>query len=258
MPSPRARPTSTRASGGRPATTARRWCRSRPNSATRWASGSATPIEVRLYGELIPATIKSFRRVDWSSGVNFAVIFSPGVIEQFPVNYIGMLKATEGSERALQTMLVEDFPELNFIAVGDAIKVLTSILSTLSDAVSIVGGIAVISGLFVLAGAMAAGRAQREADAVVMKVLGATRGDVVRTFLIEYGVLGALAAILAAILGSVGAWAFVTQVLEMNFAIDLLLIVTVIAGAVALTIAVGVAMTWTALSVKPAGYLRGE
>jgi putative ABC transport system permease protein len=216
------------------------------------------PVEVRLFGELVPATIESFRRVDWSSGVNFAVIFSPGVIEEFPVNYIGMLKAAEGHERDIQTMLVKDFPELNFIAVGDAIKVLTGILSTLSDAVSIVGGIAVVSGLFVLAGAMAAGRAQREADAVVMKVLGATRADVVWAFLIEYGVLGALAAVLAAILGSIGAWAFVTQVMEMSFAIDYGLIVFVVAGAVALTIAVGVAMTWTALSVKPASYLRGE
>jgi len=215
-------------------------------------------IVIRLFGEEVPATIKSFRRVDWSSGINFAVIFSPGEIEQFPVNYIGMLKAAEGNERALQTMLVTDYPELNFIAIGDAIKILTSILATLSDAVSIVGGIAVVSGLFVLAGAMAAGRAQREADAMVMKVLGATRGDVIRAFLIEYGVLGGLAAILAAILGSVGAWAFVTQVLEMNFAIDALLIVYVIAGAVALTILVGMIMTWTALSVKPAGYLRGE
>lgn len=214
--------------------------------------------QVRLYGEPVEATIKSFRRVDWSSGVNFAIIFSPGVIESFPVNFIGMLKATEGNEREVQTMLVQDHPDINFVAIGDAIKVLTSILSTLSDAVSIVGGIAVVSGLFVLAGAMAAGRAQREADAVVMKVLGATRGDVVRAFLIEYGVLGALAAVLAAILGSLGAWAFVTQVMEMKFAIDLGLIVLVIAGAVALTIAVGVAMTWTALSVKPAGYLRGE
>jgi len=158
----------------------------------------------------------------------------------------------------VQTMLVTDYPEINFIAIGDAIKILTSILATLSDAVSIVGGIAVISGLFVLAGAMAAGRAQREADAMVMKVLGATRGDVIRAFLIEYGVLGALAAILAAILGSIGAWAFVTQVLEMNFALDPTLIVAVVAGAVALTILVGMVMSWTALSVKPAGYLRGE
>ena len=87
---------STRASGGRPTTTAPRWCRSRPSSATRWAFRIGDTIEVRLFGEMIPATIKSFRRVDWSSGVNFAVIFSPGVIEQFPVNYIGMLKADRG------------------------------------------------------------------------------------------------------------------------------------------------------------------
>lgn len=224
----------------------------------RMGLGIGDTIEVRLFGDPIIGTISSFRRVDWASGINFAVIFSPGVIEQFPVNFIGMIKAADGREREVQTMLVQDFPDLNFIAVGDAIQVLTAILGTLSDAVSIVGSIAVVSGLFVLAGAMAAGRAQREADAVVMKVLGATRGDVVRAFLIEYGVLGALAAILAAVLGSVGAWAFVTQVLEMNFSIDPLLIVSVVAGAVILTIAVGTVMTWTALSVKPAGYLRGE
>lgn len=215
-------------------------------------------VTVRLFGEPLTGTIKSFRKVDWQSGVNFAVIFSPGAIEKFPVNYIGMLKAADGREGEVQSMLVNDFPDLNFIAVGDALRLLTNILGTLSDAVSIVGGIAVVSGLFVLAGAMAAGRAQREADAVVMKVLGATRGDVIRAYLIEYGVLGALAAMLAAIIGSIGAWGFVTQVMEMEFTLDPVLIISVIAGAIVLTIATGTVMTWTALSVKPAPYLRGE
>jgi putative ABC transport system permease protein len=105
---------------------------------------------------------------------------------------------------------------------------------------------------------MAAGRRQREADAVVMKVLGATRGDVVRVFVIEYGLLGALAAVIAAVLSLIGAYAFVELILELDFNVDPWVIVAVIVAAVALTIAVGIATTWSALSVKPATFLRED
>jgi putative ABC transport system permease protein len=91
-----------------------------------------------------------------------------------------------------------------------------------------------------------------------MKVLGATRGDVVRAFVIEYGLLGALAAVIAAALSIVGAWAFVELILEIDFNINPLVIVAVIVAAVALTIAGGLATTWSALSVKPARFLREE
>src|SRR5690606_29173616 len=125
-------------------------------------------------------------------------------------------------------------------------------------AVEVIGGLAVISGVVVLAGAMAAGRRQREADAGVMKVLGASRGDVVRACLVEYGLLGLLAAILAAGLGLAGTWAFVEFVLEIGFWVDPALIVWVVLGTVALTIAVGTATTWSALSTRPARFLREE
>jgi putative ABC transport system permease protein len=105
---------------------------------------------------------------------------------------------------------------------------------------------------------MAAGRKQREADAVVMKVLGASRGDVVRAYIVEYGLLGALAALLAAALGIAGSWAFVTQILEIDFYADPVTVAAVILGAVLLTIAIGTITTWSALSVRPAKFLREE
>ena len=91
-----------------------------------------------------------------------------------------------------------------------------------------------------------------------MKALGATRGDIVRSYLIEYGLLGTLAAVIAAALGVFGTWAFVELVLEIDFTVNPWVIVGVIVSAVALTIAVGTATTWSALSIKPAGYLREE
>ena len=158
----------------------------------------------------------------------------------------------------MQQSLVTDFPDLIFLPVGDALATFATILSSVTSAVEVIGGLAVVSGVLVLAGAMAAGRKQREADAVVMKVLGATRGDVVRAYLVEYGLLGLLAAILAGVLGLAGTWAFVTFVLEIDFWVDPQLIVWVAAATVALTIAVGTLTTWSALSTRPARFLREE
>jgi putative ABC transport system permease protein len=216
-------------------------------------------IGFRVYGEEFTARVANLRDINWrGGGVSFAFVFTPNILEQFPVSYIGLLRTVPGTERDLQRELVEQYPDLAFFPVTEALDVFSRILDAITNAVAVIGGLAVVSGLLVLAGAMAAGRRQREADAVVMKVLGATRGDVVRAFVIEYGLLGALAAVIAAALSIVGAWAFVELILEIDFNVNPLVIVAVIVAAVALTIAVGIATTWSALSVKPARFLREE
>jgi putative ABC transport system permease protein len=216
-------------------------------------------IALRIAGEPVVARIASFRDFVWrGGGINFAFVLSPEVLNQFPVTYLGLLKTTEGNERPVQQALVSEFPDLVFLPVAEALDIFARVLNSVTNAVALVGGLAVVSGLLVLAGAMAAGRRQREADAVIMKVLGATRGDIVRAYLIEYGLLGALAAVIAAALGLIGTWAFVELVLEIDFNVDPLVIIGVIVAAVALTIAVGTATTWSALSVKPARFLREE
>lgn len=216
-------------------------------------------LKLLVYGQEITARIGSFRDYAWRSGnVNFGFVFSPNAFADFDISYLGLMKAAPDAERDLQSRLVADFPDLIFLPVGEALESFTTILGNVTAAVEVIGGLAVVSGVLVLAGAMAAGRRQREADAVVMKVLGATRGDVVRAYLVEYGLLGLLAAVLAAGLGLAGTWAFVEFVLEIGFWVDPALIVWVVLGTVALTIAVGTATTWSALSTRPARFLREE
>lgn len=216
-------------------------------------------LKLLIFGQEITAKIGSFRDYAWRSGsVNFGFVFSPNAFADFDVSYLGLMKAAPGAERDLQTQLVAEFPDLIFLPVGEALESFAVILGNVTTAVEIIGGLAVVSGVLVLAGAMAAGRRQREADAVVMKVLGATRGDVVRAYLVEYGLLGLLAAVLAAALGLAGTWAFVEFVLEITFWVDPTLILWVVLGTVALSIAVGTATTWSALSTRPARFLREE
>lgn len=213
----------------------------------------------RISGEDVPVKIGSFRDYAWrSGGVNFGFVLSPNALQDFPLTYLGLLKAVPGHEHEVQQRLVAAFPDLLFLPVGDALATFATILSNVTTAVEVIGGLAVVSGVLVLAGAMAAGRKQRESDAVVMKVLGATRGDVIRAYLVEYGLLGLLSAILAALLGLAGTWAFVEFVLEINFWADPLLILWVALGTIALAIIVGMATTWSALSARPARFLREE
>jgi len=215
-------------------------------------------LTLTIFGEPVTATISNFRDYVWRSGnVNFGFVLSPGAVTS-PVSYLGLLKSVPGQERAVQQAIIDTYPELIFIPVGDAIDALSGILGAVTNAVAVIGGLAVVSGLFVLAGAMAAGRKQREADAVVLKVLGASRGDVVRAYIVEYGLLGALSALLAAALGIAGSWAFVTQILEIDYFADPVTIIAVVLGAVLLTIAIGTISTWSALSIRPARFLREE
>ncbi len=213
-------------------------------------------IEFTVFGETVAATIANFREYQWQNGINFMVTFSPGQIQNYPFNSLGAIKAQEGREKDLERILARTFPDISFISVGDALNQVASILGQLGSAVNIVGGLAVINGLLVLAGTMAAGRKQREADAVIQKVLGATRGNVLVVFVIEYGLLGAFAALIASVVGIVSAWAITVTILEIDFAVDGWLILGVVVGAVLLTIATGAATTWSALSSRPAQVLR--
>ena len=117
--------------------------------------------------------------------------------------------------------------------------------------------LAVLNGLLVLAGTMAAGRKQREADAVVNKVLGSTRSDVVKVFALEYALLGGFSALLATGVGIAGALGIMrASQMDLGFSVDPVLIFGVLLGAIVLTIATGALTTWSALSTKPAQYLR--
>ena len=93
-------------------------------------------------------------------------------------------------------------------------------------------------------------------DAVLLKVLGATRLDVLRLYVVEYALVGLVAAAVATGLGWISAWLVVTKVMASDW-IDLPLTLALTAlGGVVVTVALGLAGTWRALSVPPARVLR--
>ena len=216
-------------------------------------------MEIAISGRPLSVTIANIRRVDWqNASLSFAILFSPGLIEAAPSTDFGALKTAPADEAQVESALVQQFPSLAFIPVGEALAQISNVIGALANAVAIVGGVALLSGVFVLAGALAAGRRQREADAVVVKVLGATRRQLALAFVLEYGLLGLLAAIVAAGLGAAAGWAIMAHVLQLRFVVDWQLTLAVALGAVAVTILTGLLTTWSTLTARPASFLRAE
>jgi len=96
------------------------------------------------------------------------------------------------------------------------------------------------------------------ADAVVLKVLGATRGAIAAAFLIEHGILGLVTALVAAALGTLAAFELVTGPMRSEWMFLPGPLVAILGLAVVLTLAFGFAGTWRALGARPAAYLRNE
>jgi putative ABC transport system permease protein len=110
----------------------------------------------------------------------------------------------------------------------------------------------------VLGGAVAAGHRRRVYDAVVLKVLGATRGMLAAAFLIEYALVGLLTALVAAAIGTLAAYALVVGPLRMEWVFLAGPVLLTVGLGVLLTLVIGFAGTWRALGAKPAPYLRNE
>jgi putative ABC transport system permease protein len=89
-------------------------------------------------------------------------------------------------------------------------------------------------------------------------VLGATRSDITRAFLIEYGILGLATAILAAGLGTLSAYLILTRVMHQDWTFLPAAVAATALIAGVLTLGIGYAGTWKALGAKAAPFLRNE
>jgi putative ABC transport system permease protein len=216
-------------------------------------------LTVNVLGRDITATIANLRAIDWTSlGINFAMVFSPGTFAGAPETSIAMVRLPPEREAALQKAVTDQFPNISSIPVKDALKSISDIVSAVALALQATAAVALGAAALVLAGALAAARRRRLYESVVLKVLGATRTDLLKSFLWEYGLLGLLAAAIASVLGTIAAYLVLTQVMRADW---VFLPETALLSAgvgLLLTLSLGYAGTWRALGTSAAPYLRNE
>lgn len=221
--------------------------------------GIGDRLTVNVLGRDIDAEIASIRRLDWSSfGINFVLVFSPGLLERAPHTFLATVKAGPAAELALFRSVTQRFPGISVVRMKDVLSELNAIVLKLGAAVRGAAGITLIAGLIVLAGALAAEHRRRLKEGAILKALGATRRDIIAAHVIEYGTVGLVGATLAFGLGWLAAWAMVTLMMGATFYFAPGIAAATALGGVAATLLLGLAGAWQALAAKPAPLLRAQ
>ena len=216
-------------------------------------------ISVDILGHEITAKVANLRDIRWqSAAMNFTLIFSPNALAGAPGSYIATINSAAGTEDKIEDAVLATMPNITIIQVREALATLKSVLDSLGVAVRLTAAVALAAGALVLAGAIASGHARRIYESVVLKVLGATRRDVLKAFVFEYLLLGASTGLIAAGVGSIAAWAVVTRVMKIAWANNYGLIALVILSCMIVTLLAGFTGTWRAMGIKAAPHLRNE
>ena len=216
-------------------------------------------ITLNVLGREITAAVRHVRQVEWQGmQLNFALLLSPEPMRRAPHGHVATVRANPEAEVRVEQTLAREFPEVTVVRVREALGRLAEVMGNIAAAARAVGGITLLAGALVLAGAVAAGHRRRTYESVVLKVLGVRRRDVALIHAAEFGLLGLLAGAVAAAVGTVTAWAVVTQVLEQDWTFLPGTVAATVALCVVLTLTLGLLGTWRALGEPASPHLRNE
>jgi putative ABC transport system permease protein len=236
------------------------------SQASWWNLEVGDSLFFEILGRRIEARVTSLRRLErrvrsMSPLTQFNVLFRPGMLESAPHTYIGALKGPPpGDERArLQNAFVAAFPNVTLVDALDEIQEVRKRIADLSVALTTLGGFVSGCGALILIGSIAVTRYQRVYEAAILKTIGARKSILVRTTLIEYGVLG----LVAGCIGSAASIVLIramsaTGALQIPWRLHPAVNIIGILLTVLLVMVVGVVSTWNVLVAKPIGTLREQ
>jgi len=215
------------------------------------------PLTVSVLGLERVATVASFRRIAWDTlGFNFILIFSPGALADVPHNLAATIDMpADRADQATRALLAR-FPSTSVIEVGAALEQVQTIMRQMATAIAAAASVAVLAGIAVLIGAIAAARAARTYDATILKVLGATRLQVLTLQAIEFAMLSASMGLVALVLGTAGGWYVITQIFDFEWLPDWSVVAATLLLGALVTITVGLLGNLPVLRARPAAALR--
>ena len=215
-------------------------------------------LTIGLLGVERQARIASLRRIDWESlGFNYVLVFSPNAIADAPHNVAATIELPAGTTAGgLLRDLVTAFPASSVIEVGPLLTEARNILDQVALAILAAASVAVLAGVAVLLGAIAAARAARLYDSVILRVLGASRRQLLLLQLGEFGLLAAILGLVALALGTGLGWLVVVKLFEFEWLPDWPYILGVLGAGVALVLAFALGASLPVLRARPAQSLR--
>ncbi|HET7716598.1 MAG TPA: FtsX-like permease family protein, partial [Bauldia sp.] len=231
--------------------------------AKKLGLGIGDKITVNVLGRNIEARIANLREVRWESlAINFVLVFSPNTLRGAPHNLLATITLPGGTslaaESELSRQIGREHPSVTAIRVKEAINSFNTVFRRVMTAVRAAGGVTLIAGALVLAGALATAQRRRIKQAAILKAIGGTRGRILATHAIEYVILAVAAAIVAVGLGATAAALVLANLMDVPFVFSWQAIGTALGVALGLVIFLGGIGTWRVLGAPTVPHLRSE
>ncbi|MDU9031972.1 ABC transporter permease [Pseudomonas corrugata] len=145
------------------------------------------------------AKVTSLREINWDNfQPNFFMIFQPGTLKDLPATYLTSFYLAAGHDQQIVD-LSRAFPAVTILQVEALLQQLRSILAQVTLAVEYVLLFVLAAGMAVLFSGLQATLDERIRQGALLRALGAERPLLVKARRIEFGLLGAVSGLLAAL-----------------------------------------------------------
>jgi len=228
--------------------------------------GIAKELEVKLgdritwnvQGVEIPTRITSLRKVVWTRfEPNFFVVFAPPVLNGAPNQYVLLAQVKDPvALTLLQREVVNRFPNVSSIDLTAIKRTVDRIVAKVSLAIRFMALFSLAVAIPVLFSAVSATRRERVREGVLLKTLGATRGQIARILLAEYSLLGLMGGLTGMVLSLAGGWAVLRYIFKAPFAPALVPVAGIAAVIVTLTLLIGLLAGRDVFKETPIAALR--
>jgi putative ABC transport system permease protein len=226
--------------------------------ARRLHLGVGSAMELETGGTARVLKVAAIYKADGQHlGARVAFVLPSGQLKDQTAIWYGGLHIDPKQVGTMERALFAAYPTITVINLADVLERIESVVDQITFVVRLLAGFSILAGLMILASSIASTRFRRMREAVVLKTLGATRMRIVRTFSVEFSVLGLLAGSVGVVFANV-----LTRVLlhrlEIGFQIEWGATAVALAGTAVLATATGWIASYRILGLRPLEVLREE
>jgi putative ABC transport system permease protein len=227
--------------------------------AKGWHVTVGDTIRVNILGRDLDLRIASLRDIAWQSlSINFFMVASPGLLSHAPHTHIATVRVDPAHEATLLRSVTDGLPNVTGIRVADILAAVAALLEQIAGALAATGMLTLLAGLLVLVSAVAAGQRRRTREAIILRVLGFTSGQIRAAWLVEFALTGLAAGLIAALTATGASYGVAHYILHTDWWFSWQILIFTLAGGLATMLVFGYAGLNATVRARPAQLLRNE
>ena len=217
-----------------------------------------SPVELETGGVVHALKVAAIYRADGQHlGARVEFVLPSALLKDQAATWYGGAHVDPKQVATMERGLFAAYPTVTVINLADVLDRIESVVDQITFVIRFLAGFSIFAGLMILASSIASTRFRRMREAVVLKTLGATRMRIVRTFSVEFSVLGLLAGAVGVVFANI-LTRVLLQRLEVAFHIEWTATLIALVGTAVLATATGWIASYRILGLRPLEVLREE